>query len=86
MKYIIVADGTGEYTVLFDELLLHSSVAERWTATGLNVVSAGFCRLEATAELDGSVEAFVWGQSVSLGKASRPADAAIIGEMLRRRI
>lgn len=86
MKYIIVGTEAGnEYAVLFDEVLIHSKVAG-----GRPVTSAGFCHLEVRMGMavgdDCEIVPVTYGKSVSLGKASRPSDAAIIAGAIRRRI
>lgn len=84
MKYIIVQT-PNEYAILFDEILTHKIVAG-----GRPVVSAGFCHLEVRMGLavgdDCEIVPVVYGKSVSLDLESRPSDATIIADALRRRV
>lgn len=91
MKYIIVAEGSSEYAILFDEILTHASVAGN-----LRVKSAGFCLLdlhsvreqteESSLHIDVHVAPSVYGYSASLGLKVREEDADLVGQALRRRI
>jgi len=86
MKYVIVLDGGDERPILLDEILSHDSVASHNRV----VVSAGFCSITASKALmervspEPNIHVQAWGESGTLGKASRTQDAEIILKALKR--
>ncbi len=72
MKYIIVDNGQWDAPVIFDEGVQHFNMAQNVPG---KVIAAGFIRWTP----DG-LECY--GDSVSLGIASRPEDTEIINKML----
>ncbi len=82
MKYIIVrvvSDGS-EHAILFPVRINHRQVARIHRADQVVVVSAGFVKI--TRGTTGQ-EIQVYGESETLGMASRPGDAEIIEESLK---
>ena len=77
-KYIILDDGIGT-PIVFSPLVQHYK-----EAGGRPVVSAGFCDVHVKPDGDNQkIEWFVWGESISLRKKSRPEDAELINKFLR---
>lgn len=74
-KYIIFGNEDIEVPVVFSPLLTHATLA-KGIATGMTVVSAGFCERNEDGDY------YVWGESISLKKGSRPEDAEILNNSL----
>lgn len=71
MKYIIVKEHDGlESGVVFPEHLSHCDIAKVHRATGLCVVSAGFCSLASPVRS--------WGRSDSMNMESRDTDQKVL--------
>jgi hypothetical protein len=74
-KYIIIQEGGLEIPILFPEILPHKDMAK-----GKVVISAGFVSMESYEDAIGIK---CYGESVTLGKESRPiVDGDIIEAML----
>ena len=71
-KYIIVKEDILELPILFDQYLIHNTIAGKY----YNIVSGGF--FEITKDND----IIVYGKSTSLNVDSRPIDANIIKQFL----
>ena len=78
-KYIILDDQGEGIPVVFSPLIQHDHMA-----CGRSVISAGFCDVTVTEE-NGceATEWYVWGESISLNKKSRPEDKDILNRLLR---
>ena len=72
-KYVIFGKSGLEMPVVFSPLITHSDVS---ISGADEVIAAGFC------EKDEAGQYYVWGESLTLKKKSRPQDAEIINRYL----
>lgn len=72
-KYIVGRFGHLEHAIVFDECVTHSDMRPAFQHG--EIISAGFCHYTT----DGVK---VYGESVSLGVASRPEDERIVGRAM----
>jgi hypothetical protein len=86
-KYIIFTKNGKEEAILFDDSLIHKSVAQTLRVTNA-VVGAGFVSCQSCADVDTvsgycrDVEFYAYGESISLDVKSRPdVDTEIINAM-----
>ena len=75
MKYVMFEAGGLEYPVLFPDFIKHNDIRQ---SIGHEVISAGFVSVGS----DGNLTAY--GESVSLGKKSRPEDSKILNKAKER--